>query len=626
MNHVADQQPGFDEAWEWAQRSSARLTRTHALRLYELARAAPGQVVEVGSFKGGSAVVLAAASQRVLCIDPFQYSNRDGRDILHSFLRNVGACPWGRRVSLITRPDYEVFAAVPDASVTFLFIDNDHTEQSTVRSLQGWMKTLAPSARIAVHDYGHPRYPGVKRALDDSQFVLLENCDGLAVCAQPSGATGASCFTPFDQCEFRGNVRGQDGRESATCRLVQEFVGVSDIEYSRVGRDSCVACSHEPIADAAHLNTVVASHVFNVTDRIIREGGAHGCSVDEAAQKQQDVEALVALHHPGADQAAAVPRATEACCFLADEIGSKRTETASGVIEETVFECRHPDHAHTTAAECRLCRDWSMAVERPFHEPASLGPLERALSEHRGGAVRRWAVGVTTAPRRQPTLELCLDSMRRAGWSDIRLFVDTPVELPESYEHLPVTLRDTRVGAWPNYYLALAQLCAESADADAILIAQDDSLFYDQENLCAYLEDILWLTDPPGVVSLFCSAVDAKERPGWYTHQGAWTRGAHAFVFPRNLARQFLTDRDVVAHRQRGSEGLVGIDTVIGQWASRRGIPVVFPSPSLVQHIGDTSTLWKHARAIGTRRAFDTRLNSLRQLDSSTRYVQPGDG
>jgi hypothetical protein len=66
-----------------------------------------------------------------------------------------------------------------------------------------------------------------------------------------------------------------------------------------------------------------------------------------------------------------------------------------------------------------------------------------------------------------------------------------------------------------------------------------------------------------------------------------------------------VTDPLVFEHRSNPTEGLVNIDILIGRWAHGRQLPIYFPSPSLVQHIGNESSIWSDpdSRAIGDRRA-----------------------
>jgi hypothetical protein len=211
---------------------------------------------------------------------------------------------------------------------------------------------------------------------------------------------------------------------------------------------------------------------------------------------------------------------------------------------------------------------------------------------------------VTTAPRRQETLSVCLDSLLRAGWPVPRLFVDSRVEIAARFAKLPVTLREPAVGAWPSYYLGLAELLLREPTADAYLMIQDDALLYDRENVREYLECALWPKWPLAAVSLYCPMVYTQPSAGWHTRADLWVYGALAFAFPRESAKRLIADLRVLGHRwTKRNEGLANIDLVIGHWARRNNVPIVYPTPSLVQHIGDTSTLWPRGRALGARKA-----------------------
>ena len=250
---------------------------------------------------------------------------------------------------------------------------------------------------------------------------------------------------------------------------------------------------------------------------------------------------------------------------------------------------------------------WAMA-NLPSEEDEQGGSTGESLppapTRRSGPRVRSWAVGVTTAPRGVPTLGDCLASLAVAGWDCPRLFVDGDAPIPEAFSHLPRTDRTPRVGAWPNYYLGLAELLMREPEADAYLMVEDDALFADQPGLRTYLEGLLWPGPRPGVVSLFCSRAYTRPRPGWYAFEGTWAWCALAFVFPRDLARRFLADPDVVGHRwTRARNPLADTDWRVGRWAETRGVPVYFPTPSLVQHIGEVSSLWPGVRLQGDRLA-----------------------
>lgn len=209
--------------------------------------------------------------------------------------------------------------------------------------------------------------------------------------------------------------------------------------------------------------------------------------------------------------------------------------------------------------------------------------------------VKKWVAAVLTSPRRQPTLDTTLDSLSRAGWSTPYLFMDGTVRVPPRFAHLPGVLREPRVGCWPNSYLALAELLMRHPDADAYLLAQDDVRFYDAEPLREYLEQVLWPTKGRCLVSLYCPSIYSAPAFAWQAIAQPWTLGAQALVFPRGVAQDLLLDRAVCNHRwkgwREGRQGLANTDVVIGKWAWRKQIPIWYPTPSLVQHIGVKSTL-----------------------------------
>jgi hypothetical protein len=221
--------------------------------------------------------------------------------------------------------------------------------------------------------------------------------------------------------------------------------------------------------------------------------------------------------------------------------------------------------------------------------------------------VRTWAVGVVTSPRRQPTLEATLDSLVRAGWNTPHLFLDGTVRVPERFGELPGVLREPRIGTWPSYYLALAELLMRRPDADAYLMAEDDAHFYDGEPLREYMEQLLWPERRPCIVSLYCLSLNTSREFGWQPLLPGWILGAQAMVFPRHLAQDFLLDRTVSDHHWgRGHEENrreAHTDVVIGRWARSKRIRIWYPTPSLVQHIGVTSTLGLNLQATGERRA-----------------------
>jgi hypothetical protein len=348
-----------------------------------------------------------------------------------------------------------------------------------------------------------------------------------------------------DTCKFRSDVRQTDGAEVATCRLLKTLLGGRHDRWCHVSRHACDACCQSFPPSKKNINSVVASLVY------------------QAAQK------ILAASPAGAD-----------------------LERIRGLAEAATQQLNvvHPDDYPPSVSK----QGGSTLLTELVPQPA----------KRYGRRVRRWAVGVTTAPRRQPTLEVCLESLVRAGWERPHLFVDSAVRVPERFLDLPGTFRDEQLGAWPNYYLALVELLMRHPHADAYMILQDDVLLFDRENLRAYLEEVLWPASSTVLVSLYCSLADSRPESGWYRRRRGWVAGAHAFLFPPQLAKAFVTDQSVFAHRWASDpEWGRCVGDLIDNWTRDRRLDVWFTTPSLAQHIGDTSTLWPNARAVGGRRA-----------------------
>ncbi len=282
-----------------------------------------------------------------------------------------------------------------------------------------------------------------------------------------------------ETCRFRADARHDVGQEKARCRLLESLIGSSDARWCSVERNACEACCQSFPPSRAKINPVIASLLHGAALRIL------------------------AMRCEGYD----LGRIAELARSSIEQVGFARS------VENTP------------------------AV--PWREPACR--LRQALpppAQRHGRTVRRWAVGVTTAPRRESTLEACLESLARAGWARPYLFVDSVVRVPDRFEGLPGTFRDESVGAWPNYYLGLMELLLREPDADVYMMIQDDVVLFDRENLCAYLEEILWPGRSTPLVSLYASSADTQPGSGWYPRDGGWTSAPLRSFSRRNWPRR----------------------------------------------------------------------------------------
>ncbi len=386
----------------------------------------------------------------------------------------------------------------------------------------------------------------------------------------------------LEECPFRYEVQGTGKDERARCALLERLADNGESPYSRVPRATCGACSCEREPSPRELNPVVASLLFLMTkdaaqsDDLSAEAREHAVAMKLWALGNLDGADAVGL-----DPARGVNEGD--CIHRGAQISSATRASNRGTVRVPVFACHHLLHDRTTLRECQSCRDFTPKLTR--------------------GGVRNWAVGVTTAPREVPTLARCLESLRLAGWETPRLFVEPGAEIPAEFAHLPVTPRSEALGEWPNWFLSLGELYLRDPEADAYLMVQDDTVFC--SGVRAFLEAELWPGDRVGLVSVYCPAPYAREEAGWVkVAAGGGVVGALTFVFPNAAVRALLAHPGIVDHRKTGARlGLDDTDGVVGRWAHAARFPVYYHSPSLAQHIGETSTVWPGAPNDGVRTA-----------------------
>jgi predicted O-methyltransferase YrrM len=147
-----------------ARRSGDRFSLDSAARpseLAELLALAAGRqvVVELGTGTAWSAIALALddSTRRIVSYDPSVRPERV------AYLKLAGA-PARERIELRAEPDSRG-PHVGDAAPELLFIDSEHERQPVLDAFAAWRGALAPGAVVVFHDYGHPRYPGVREAV-----------------------------------------------------------------------------------------------------------------------------------------------------------------------------------------------------------------------------------------------------------------------------------------------------------------------------------------------------------------------------------------------------------------------------------------------------------------------------
>jgi hypothetical protein len=89
------------------------------------------------------------------------------QSLLPIFQENLRRCKVRRFVKTLCSTTQEASTHFDDHSLAFVFIDASHDLASVRQDILTWIKKVKPKGTLAGHDYGHPKYPGVKQAVDE---------------------------------------------------------------------------------------------------------------------------------------------------------------------------------------------------------------------------------------------------------------------------------------------------------------------------------------------------------------------------------------------------------------------------------------------------------------------------
>lgn len=361
-----------------------------------------------------------------------------------------------------------------------------------------------------------------------------------------------------DQCPYRISLGSLPAEPAVACGLAQQVLGTARADLTRVEPAACRECCADRLPGPMHLNRVVASLIFRAATELIDDVATAGLDRMEAMRARRFVLSKLEV----------LPRESGNNGQLPSQHGADDAARPTGV---------RPSRLH-------------------------------------------WAVGLLTAPRREPTIDRTLLSLTNAGFAHIHIFAEPDSWIPEEYRHLPVTTHGRVLGNLGNFFTSLASLLMLEPHADCYALFQDDVEAAD--GLRDWCDAQFW-PHGVGLVSLYTCGVQHAEHAGWRILRAGMhhTFGGLAFVFRRDVLKEFLSDGRLLDFRQGGFRA--GDDGVVGEWATRSRVGIAYHTPSLVAHVGAVSSISETGQGISGPL---TRTRAVRSVGELPSWAPPARG
>ena len=200
----------------------------------------------------------------------------------------------------------------------------------------------------------------------------------------------------------------------------------------------------------------------------------------------------------------------------------------------------------------------------------------------------KWQIGVTTvAERFGILLPKTLESLEKAGFTDIRVFVDGEGHIPEYLSGYAITQRIPRIKTYGNWILALWEMYIREPQATLYAIFQDDCLA--SLNLRSYLEKCRY--PEKGYWNLYTWPNNEGDK-GWHLSDQAG-RGAVGIVFDKPALQSVIGSRVMVDKPLNAKRGRKWkwVDGSLSAALASEGYKEYVHTPSLLFHTGEESVI-----------------------------------
>jgi len=173
----------FRQAWPFIRDTEGFLPKPDAAFLFKAARELEykdGVIVEIGAYKGRSAVCLSLATKSyIYSVDTFtDFAGRDGTlftNNVTNFLTSLNKIKAQNMVtpmimtSELAREQWDWGVPKP---IKLLFIDGNHDYEFVKKDYELWSPLVVPGGWVLFHDYS-PDWPGVVKFVDELNIKNL---------------------------------------------------------------------------------------------------------------------------------------------------------------------------------------------------------------------------------------------------------------------------------------------------------------------------------------------------------------------------------------------------------------------------------------------------------------------
>lgn len=201
-----------------------------------------------------------------------------------------------------------------------------------------------------------------------------------------------------------------------------------------------------------------------------------------------------------------------------------------------------------------------------------------------------FTVGMRLAPRKQETVNQCIESFRAAGFQKetIHIFAE-PGKYKIKDKNIVMHMNEERLWDFANYNNALQSL-VKMWDRYIILL-EDDFIF--EPNLKKELVNIINKRESFWYVSLY------TDRVSWFYCNKMWWNDVRVwwgitwalFMYDKYVVEEMLKHPYYLWHLHSYKKNNA-TDCAIAELMTKMNLTCRYPNPSLAAHIGTTSTLW----------------------------------